>query len=125
MIIHPVETHAAILHSYLSSVFDDLTLLIGGAVEGMETTPCTVVIRATFKDGIDRYAVTTVDTVMFLWNFGQICPILDGRTLYFWCNGSRTGTQDLPTLPFALQFSESPQLAESFRPKTVTAELSS
>ena len=122
MIIQPVETHAAILHAYLSSIFKDTTILMGGNIEGMETTPAVLLIRATFPDGIDRYAVTTADTVMFLWNFRQMCPILNGRTLYLWCNESRTGDLDLPALPFALQFSESPKLAEAFRPTTSSSD---
>lgn len=116
MIIQPVETHAAILHSYLSSMFEDVSIIMGGKIEGMETTPSTAVVRVTFEDGIDRYAVATADSVMFLWNFGQICPILQGRTLHLWCSGSRTGKQGLPMLPFSLHFSESPLLAEAFRP---------
>jgi len=114
VIIQPVKLHGEILKAYLSSILDNVTISTGNRIQGMETTPSTMVVKATFNDGIERFAVTTADAVMFLWNFGQICPILHDQTLYLWCSGGRNDLIDMPTVHIALQFSSSPDLLKAF-----------
>lgn len=125
MIIRPLDTHLEILKAYLSASFTNFKVKLGIRMDGMETTPATVAIMATFPDGVVRYAITTADAVMFLWKFGSIFPLLGENSLCLWCWGSRPGNSEgvgwssdpSDVTAMHLNFSDHPDLEKIFLPK--------